>query len=61
MSCNRVFDGGNRENEGGCKGENGGRVGRFDRYFFRVKSTAYGEETTISESENRGLNGGISI
>lgn len=53
MSCGKVLKRGNGEDEGG------GKIGRFDGYFLRVKGSAYGEEGLVREGENGVLDCGI--
>ena len=61
MSNGEVLARSNGEDERGCKGKKGGRVCTFHWYLKRVKGTAYGEESLVSESDNGVLNGGIPI
>lgn len=66
MSHGEVLAGSNGEDERGCKGKKGGRravviVRLLHRNTLRVKGTAYGEESLVSESKNGFFDGCISI
>ena len=52
MTSDKIFNCGNGENKGSSKRNGGGGVGLLGGYFLGVKCTAFGEATSIGESQN---------